>query len=76
MIFEKDLALDNLTRVTRMQEMRCKNHITLPKEKLPYLEWHTRAEASSRRGGIQKRCEECGLWFFPWEMKKARRSGC
>jgi len=46
--------------------MKCVDHI--PKtEKLPYNEWHEKAEEARKRGERQARCNECFCFFFPWE---------
>ncbi len=51
--------------------MACAEHITQD-ERLYYVEWHNKAEESERKGETQARCGECGLLFFPWEMRAAK----
>ena len=50
---------------------QCSWHIG-EREKLGYIAWHHKAEESTRRGGRQRRCAGCGLFFFPWESRTGR----
>jgi uncharacterized OB-fold protein len=59
---------DTVTPVT-LPPPACRWHITeAQSERLGYLDWLHRAEASRRRGERQQRCPDCGRYFFPWEQ--------
>jgi hypothetical protein len=51
------------------QPAACRWHVSeAQSERLSYLDWLHRAEASHRRGERQRRCPGCGRFFFPWEQ--------
>jgi hypothetical protein len=47
----------------------CADHQT-EDEKLGYLQWHSKAAESQRKGMKQRRCAGCQRWFWAWEMVK------
>ena len=55
--------------------MRCSDHMT-DDQRLPYLYWHPRAAEAIRKGEKQRKCAECGRWFFSWEMRRIIRAMC
>lgn len=50
--------------------MQCREHVT-GAEKLTYFDWHERAHKAHAKGVRQRQCQDCGRWFFPFEMRGA-----
>jgi hypothetical protein len=40
-------------------------------DRLPYVAWHERSAEAKRHGERQERCEECGRYFWSWELRRA-----
>ena len=45
----------------------CRDHQG-DEDRLGYLAWHDRAQASSDAGIKQAQCPECSRYYFPWEL--------